>query len=248
MKPEALIAALVLTTVYLLGDWLQRRAESLGHRRWLSFAAGVSVAYVFMDVLPELSKYNQSAVEIAGEHPLFGAQRIYGLALASFVILYGLDHLAAVTGKARSSELKESEPHGHGREYMGVLQVAGFAVYSWLIGYLLVERAEKGLLAMTLYVVALGLHFLIIDHTLREKRGAAYRRLGRWVLAASVPLGALAGQFWPISQLAFARCFAVIAGGMVMTSAQAELPTDREGRFWPFCGGSIAYAILLMAT
>jgi hypothetical protein len=34
-----------------------------------------------------------------------------------------------------------------------------------------------------------------------------------------------------ISEVAFARLFAFIAGGMVMTSAQAELPTDRNGRF-----------------
>src|SRR5262245_50266331 len=139
MNLVAMIAALALATVYVLGEWLHRRTECLGHRRWLSFAAGVSVAYVFVDVLPELSRYNQSAVEIAGEHPLFGAQRIYGLALGSFVLLYGLDHLASVHGKPASTEQTEG---ASGRpDRVTALQVGGFAVYSWLIGYLLVERA-----------------------------------------------------------------------------------------------------------
>lgn len=238
----AFVCAFALATAYALGEWLERFAESLGHRRWMSFAAGVSVAYVFVDVLPELSLRNQAVVQIEGEHPLFGAQRIYGLALVAFVLLYGLDHLVSVKKRGPAAEDESTS------DFVDVLQVVGFTVYSWMIGYLLVERAEKGTLALALYVVAMGLHFLIIDHSLQEKRGRNYRRLGRWVLAASVPVGCLAGSLTPISEVAFARLFAFVAGGMVMTSAQAELPTEREGRFWPFCLGSIVFAILLLAT
>jgi hypothetical protein len=43
----------------------------------------------------------------------------------------------------------------------------------------------------------------------------------------------------------FARLFAVLAGGVVITSLKAELPGEREGRFWPFCLGAAAYAVLL---
>lgn len=234
--------AFALAAAYALGEWLERCAEQIGHRRWMSFAAGVSTAYVFVDVLPELGVRNQAVVRIEGEHLFFGEQRIYGLALVAFVLLYGLDHLVSVRKLGRATAESPTS------DFADWLQVVGFAVYSWMIGYLLVERAEKGTLALVLYVVAMGLHFLIVDHSLQEKRGPNYQRFGRWVLAASVPMGCLAGSLLPISEVVFARIFAFIAGGMVMTSAQAELPTEREGRFWPFCLGAIVYAVVLLAT
>src|SRR5262249_14628785 len=106
----------------------------------------------------------------------------------------------------------------------------------------------RGAVALVLYVIAMGLHFLIIDHSLQEKRGRSYRRFGRWLLASSVPLGCAAGMFLPVSEVAFARLFAFLAGGVGEQSAQSELPRERNGRFWPFCAGSIIYAVLLLAT
>jgi hypothetical protein len=31
-----------------------------------------------------------------------------------------------------------------------------------------------------------------------------------------------------------------------MNSLIAELPKEKEGRFWPFCGGAAAYAVMLL--
>jgi hypothetical protein len=58
------VCAFALSVAYALGEWLERYAERLGHRRWMSFAAGVSLAYVFVDVLPELSLRNEVVVRI----------------------------------------------------------------------------------------------------------------------------------------------------------------------------------------
>ncbi len=242
MTLTTLICALVLALAFIFGDRLERFAESLGHRRWMSFAAGVSTAYVFVEVIPELSLHNQAAVEIAGNHPLFGAQRIYGQALVAFVVLYGLDHFVPKRKHRTGGE------QGVAFDGADLLQIAGFAVYSWLIGYFLMERAEKGVLVLGLYTAAMGLHFMIVDHMLRESRGEVYGRHGYWILAVSVPLGWLSGGYMPVSKLTFARLFAWVAGGMLITSAQAELPTEREGRFWPFCVGAAGYAMLILAV
>jgi hypothetical protein len=50
----------------------------------------------------------------------------------------------------------------------------------------------------------------------------------------------------PLSEAAFARLFALLAGGVVITSLKAELPDDRKGRFWPFCLAALVFALLLM--
>jgi len=94
----------------------------------------------------------------------------------------------------------------------------------------------------------MAVHFLIVDHSLGEEHGRAYRPRGRWLLAASVLVGWLIGVMAPLSEVAVARLFAVLAGGVVITSLRSELPDDREGRFWPFCLGAVLFAAVLLAA
>ena len=67
-------------------------------------------------------------------------------------------------------------------------------------------------------------------------------------LAASVLAGWAVGAMLPLSEATLARLFAVLAGGIVITSLRSELPDEREGRFWPFVLGAAAFAALLLAT
>jgi hypothetical protein len=206
----------------------------------VSVAAGVSVAYVFVDVLPELAAQHETFRKAAGEGLLFAEQRIYVLALLSFVALYGLEHMVLASRERRREAAPEAADPGYW------LHLGGFAAYSALIGYLLVERAGRGPLALAVYGLAMALHFLIVDHSLREEHGRVYDHGGHWVLAASVLAGWVAGATTPLSEVVFARLFAVLAGGVVITSLRAELPGEREGRFWPFCLGAAAYTVLLL--
>ena len=96
------------------------------------------------------------------------------------------------------------------------------------------------------YTFAMAVHFLIVDHSLSEEHGRAYGSRGRWLLAASVIIGWIIGVVTPLSEVVVARLFAVLAGGVVITSLRAELPDDREGRFWPFCIGAVIFAGFLI--
>ena len=117
-----------------------------------------------------------------------------------------------------------------------------------MIGYLLAERAEAGLGVLATYTAAMAIHFAIVNHSLAEECGEQYARRSRWWLAGAVVAGCLAGFALPLSEPAFARLFAILAGGVTITSLRAELPDDRRGRFWPFCAGAAAYAALLLAV
>jgi hypothetical protein len=238
-------AAVLLALMYPLGGRLQARgagAAVWGRRRWVSAAAGVSVAYVFVDILPELAAQHGAFLQAVGHGVLFAEQRIYVLALLAFVTLYGLEHIVL----ASRERDRAGETAVGGAVYW--LHLAGFAAYSGLIGYLLVERAERGPVALAVYAFAMALHFLILDHALREGHGRFYGRTGRSVLAASVLLGWLVGARTPLSDVAFARLFALLAGGVVITTVTAELPGERRGRFWPFCLGAVGFATLLLLT
>jgi len=243
----SLAAAVVFAGAYLAGGGLG--ASEAGERFWsrrrfLSAAAGISVAYIFIDVLPELEFQRQVVVKAAGgTELLFAEQRIYLLALLSFVVLYGLEHMVLVNRERR----RESVAVGDA-DAVFWLQLAGYAAYSALIGYLVIERAERGALPLIAYTFAMAVHFLIVDHSLAEEHGRAYRPRGRWLLAASVLVGWLIGVVAPLSEVAVARLFAVLAGGVVITSLRAELPDDREGRFWPFCLGAVIFAAVLIVA
>jgi len=242
---SSLLAAIVLASVYALriGAGEGEAAERFwSRRRWVSAAAGVSVAYVFVDVLPELAAQNRAIAEAAGETGLlFAEQRVYVLALASFVVMYGLEHMVLASRGERQGAIEEGV-----RDGVYWLHLAGFGVYSALIGYLLVERAERGIRSLLVYALAMAIHFVIVNHSLTEEHGHAYRRGGHWSLAASVAAGWAVGAMLPLSEVAVARLFALLAGGVVITSLKAELPDDRQGRFWPFCLGALAFALLLM--
>jgi hypothetical protein len=243
----SLAAALVFASAYLVGGPLSasetiERFRTRG--RYISAAAGISVAYIFVDVLPELEVQRQVLVKAAtGVELLFAEQRIYLLALLSFVVVYGLEQMVLVTRDGRRETISAGRP-----DVVFWVQLAGYAAYSALIGYLLTERAERGAMALGVYAFAMAVHFLIVDHALTEAQGRAYAPRGRWLLAGSVLVGWFIGVATPVSEAVVARLFAVLAGGVVITSLRAELPDDRQERFWPFCTGAMIFAALLVVA
>jgi CDP-diglyceride synthetase len=149
---------------------------------------------------------------------------MYALALASFVLFYGE------------------------RDTVYRLHLIGFAAYSALIGYIVVERAERGWLVLAPYTLAMAVHFLIVGHSLSGEHRLQHRSSSRWLLAGSVLAGWLLGSTTQLSEMTFARLYAVLAGGVVINSLTHELPGDRKGRFWPFCLGAVVFALALLAS
>ena len=241
----SLAAATVIAAAYLIGGSLVGSEASerfWARRRYISAAAGISVAYVFVDVLPELELQRKAVVAAAGARDLlFAEQRIYLVALVSFVVINGLQHIVLVNRERRHATVAAGR-----RDGIYWLQLAGYAAYSALIGCLLVERVEGGIASLVAYSLAMAVHFLIVDHSLEEEHGQAYGSGGRWLLALSVMAGWCLAVVAPLPETVMARLFALLAGGVVITSLNAELPSDREGRFWPFCLGAIAFAAFLL--
>jgi len=158
--------------------WLAHTPRSIWR---LSLAGGSSVAYVFLHLLPELAR-GQQALEGATRGELASSleQHIYLLALAGLTLFYGLERLAS---GSRLQTQNGAQATGAG---VFRLHIASFAIYSFLIGYLLVHGERSDLF---FYATAMGLHFLVNDHALREHHQARYDRVGRWLLAAAVLAG-----------------------------------------------------------
>jgi multisubunit Na+/H+ antiporter MnhB subunit len=239
LKP--IVATVVLALAYVFGYRLHA-LQSIHPRRWLSFGAGVSVAYVFVELLPELGEYQQRflAATLRQEMPLVH-RHVFLAALLGFVFYYGLDHLVS---RSRASTPARAE-EGHSL-LVYRLHVAGFAAYSALIGYVLVRGPDRALFALALYTLAMFLHFLGLDHALDREHPRRYRRRGRWFLSAVTGAGALVGFLTSIPDLFLATLMGLIAGGVVVNSMVMELPKEKEGRFWAFCLGAFLYSLILL--
>ena len=94
------VLAVCLALVHVFASrtqWVGR----IPQRWWISIAGGVSIAYIFLDILPELS-HAQSEVEHSSV-PWLGylEDHVYVLALAGLAAFYGLEKLAL---KSRSHQ------------------------------------------------------------------------------------------------------------------------------------------------
>lgn len=216
--------------------------ETIPRSRWLSLAGGASVAYVFIHIFPELNQGQVTLQRVDNAIVNYLEHHVYLMALLGFGIFYGLERVA-------TASRQEKQKQGSGdstTEEVFWLHISSFAVYNALIGYLLLHREEPGVWSLLVFFVAMALHFLVNDFGLRDHHKHSYRRIGRWVLAASVLVGWAIGRATEISEPAIAVLFAFLAGGIILNVLKEELPEERESRFWAFAAGATTYAALLL--
>lgn len=222
-----LCAALVFAVIHLLTPRLTF-LSALPRSRWLSFAGGVAVAYVFLHILPELAAVARTHVADGT-----GALWVWALALAGLSVFYGLERAIA------------ARPHpDHAPAFW--LHVGTVAVYNVIIGSLLLHREEAGLESLALYTVAMSLHFLSADFGMWQDHRKDYERVARWVLAAAVLAGWALGRWAEVPPFVIDCAFALLAGSVILNVMKEELPDDRQSRFGPFLVGAAGYGALLM--
>jgi zinc transporter ZupT len=234
---EAWLGAICLALIHLFASKL-RFLDVIPRSRWLSIAGGVAVGYALVHLLPELQKYHEvlrdsaskSRFEFIAEH------LVWVLVLLGLVVFYGLEKVAA-RAKTDKGETSSS---------VFWLHITSFGVYNALLGYLLV-REDRGLRSLVLFLIGIGLHFLVNDHGLRQHHKERYRRKGRWVLSGTILAGCLVGVLTEVHEAVMASVVAFLAGGILLNTFKEELPEERESRFWAFAMGAFGYAAILLA-
>ncbi|MFA9444089.1 hypothetical protein [Egicoccus sp. AB-alg6-2] len=220
-------------------------------RSWLlSAGSGVSAAYVFVHLLPELAHVQRHLLETtAVQRVPYLASHAWLVALAGLAVFYGLE-LSARRSRADRSAASEGRARGvapPADRRVGWTHLASYTAYNAVIGYLLVERAELSLAALAAFAFAMGVHFVVNDHGLREHHADLYDRVGRWLVAFGVLAGWAVGVATTVSEATLGLLLAFLGGGVIMNVLKEELPADRRARWTPFVLGAAAYAALLLA-
>lgn len=217
--------------------------ESVPRSRLLSAAGGISVAYVFIHLLPELNKHNQvldRSIESAALK--FFENHTYIVAMIGLAVFYGLERIV------KTSKKKQQKKNNLDRASKGVfwIHIVSFFLYNSLIGYLLLHGEQETISGLIFYFIALSVHFITSDHALREAHKEIYDRIGRWLLAAAILTGWVIGIAWKVNENIIAVLFALLAGGVILNVMKEELPEERESDFWAFSAGLAGYTLLLM--
>lgn len=230
------VIVLVLAVVHLAAGAL-KVLDVLPRSRWLSAAGGVSVAYVFVHLLPELASARAFLVERDDQLLASPELDIYIIALAGVVSYYALERL--VRSRRRDGGRDVSPADSTFR-----LHVTSFCIYNALIGYIVATSPSL----RVWFGLAMAVHFLITDYALRHDHPGAYIRIGRWVVTGAIVAGWLAGLLVELPEIVPHLAMAFLGGGIILNVMKEELPPERESRLLPFAAGAAGYAALLAAT
>ncbi|PRY14207.1 hypothetical protein CLV24_10417 [Pontibacter ummariensis] len=209
---------------------------------WLSVAGGISVAYIFLHLFPELSEGQEQVNKVLSSLG-FLENHIYLLALIGLALFYGLERAAL---SSKHDQVKKGETEQPVAEVFWV-HISSFAVYNALIGYLLFQREEGPIQQMILFAVAMALHFVVNDYGLQDHYHEDYRKKGRWVLVVALVLGWVLGFVIVLPEHVTSMVMAFIGGAVILNVLKEELPEERKSRYWAFLLGAGAYAALLLA-
>ncbi|MEP0909539.1 hypothetical protein NDI45_01255 [Leptolyngbya sp. GB1-A1] len=239
--PLAGLLAIGLALVHIFAYRL-RFLDITPRSRWLSFGSGVSVAYVFVHILPDLSHFQTTLPDSVPERLAFLEHHVYLMALLGLAMFYGLERVAKIS-RQRSQEAGNGDVT---EAKVFWLHIVSFGLYNLLIGYLLLHREEPGYASLLLFSFAMALHFVVNDYGLHQHHKKAYVKIGRWILAATVIAGWAIGSHSEVPHAVIALLFSFLAGGIVLNVLKEELPEERDSRFWTFAFGATGYAALLL--
>ena len=242
--PIALITlamALSFCAVHLFVGRL-RFLERTPRSKWLSFAGGVAVGYVFLHIMPELAAHAETFEEAIGLRATLAEGWVYALSLTGLVLFYGLERALKTSREEQKEEPRRDRPE-HGVFW---LHIAASSLLIVMIAYLLNNREDATVPGLALYFAAMVLHFLTADFGTRTHHPEIYDARGRWVLCAATLGGWLLGLTLELPEIVIGGLFAFVGGGIVLLVLKEELPEERKSFFLPFFGGAALYAALVL--
>ncbi|MEM9008044.1 MAG: hypothetical protein AAGE59_31610 [Cyanobacteria bacterium P01_F01_bin.86] len=237
-----LVLAICLALVHIFASKTQWLAK-IPQCWWMSIAGGVSIAYIFLDIFPELSHAQEEILHSENALIDYLEHHVYLLALLGLAIFYGLEKLAM------GSRSQRQVHHGEDSTHRGVfwIHVISFGIYNGILGYLLHEAENHGLISCLILFFALALHFVVNDVGLREHHKQIYDHTGRWLLAGAILFGWVLGEAFHLDGAAIAAIWALVAGGIILNVLKEELPEEQESHFGMFLAGAAVYAVVLLA-
>lgn len=226
----AFFSILILASVHFFAAKMQF-VNTLVHGRFLSIGGGIAIAYVFVDLLPNLSESDKLIRQwLSGIFPYF-ERHVYILALCGFLLFF-------ITDRSKSF-VWEDTAHW--------LSLGSYSLFNFFIGYAIAFKDDPTIQPLALFTFAMALHYFTNDYTLIKEDAIAFKDYGKWILIGSLITGWIIGNLFIISDAAIALINAFIAGGVIMNVTRHELPAENPNSTLSFLLGSFFYTAVLLA-
>lgn len=223
----AFLTLIIFVFIHLYAN----KANVLGwvwHARFLSFAAGISFAYVFIDLLPTLEKGQPILKQAIDPLVPYLDRHSYLIALIGFLFFYGIQGVKSSKSRTFYSS------------------IGGFTLFNFFIGASLSDVNNPDIQPLILFSIAIGLHYFIHDHNTREIDAELYDQVGRWILVLALIIGWLVGFYFTIPETIIDLVVAFLAGGVLLNVMHYELPKREPGTYKFFLLGSLLYTFILL--
>lgn len=225
---SGLISLSLLAIIHLFAN----QAHVLGwvwHGRFLSFAAGISFAYVFVDLLPALEKGQPLLKEVIDPVIPYLDHHAYLVALCGVLVFYGL---------------RLSFPQHPKRKFW--MNLGGYLVFNFFVGASLADALNPDIQPLILFTTAIGLHYFVHDHSVMQDETVSYERCCRYLLALALFFGYAVGAFTKIPDALVAIVVSFLAGGVLLNSLHYELPKREQLGYCFFVMGSVLYTLIIL--
>ena len=201
------------------------------------------MAFVATRLLPAVGEGESKLKRLTAGTPLeaIPAPGFFTL-LLSVLLFYGFYRMI------KSSRRRQQESNESSKSALLPFWIhqSAYAAVNVIIGALLVRQVQDGWPALLLFFVAKGSALLMLDHAFFDDHGKVYDRVGRWLVAAAVPVGALLELTVQTSDVAAVLMKAVLGGAVILNVLAEEVPPGRRSSFAAFLAGAVAYATLVV--
>ena len=193
--------------------------------RAASFIAGVSVAYLFLIILPELFDEAKRADQV-----------IFVSLLTGFTLLFSIEKY--ITKETPKNSLKEN---------LSSLHALSFFIYHFLLGVTLVEISRLGLFKSTLFFIPILFYSGVGLISLEKISGRLTASLPvRVILASSSLLGVVFAEYIFQFQQLFAVLFGIVIGAFLYVVLLDFVPKESSGSPVYFTIGIFIYSLLIL--
>jgi zinc transporter ZupT len=219
LKVISLVFGLLLGVIHYYSEML-KLPEGTKRYRVISFAAGISIAYLFLDLLP---------------HTYEAATHLKNFVFVFLLLGFVIFHLA------EKNIYKHANREKLAKELKEVHSISFFCYY-FIVGIVLCNKIQINLLEGSLFLIPIALHAALSTASLSQIHGDI--RESRWAkitLSLSSLLGVIFVQLVPIPNILDNILVSIIAGILLYIIVKEFLPDKEKGQPLFFALGIILF-------
>lgn len=232
----------LLAGVFVAGHFLAPRLVSMNstaNQVVNSLAAGVSIAFVFGNMLPRLAQGGALLQHLNGNGQvpsLLVESGLFFTALAGLLVIYSFQVRGANGGSSPSPS------YG--------FRITIFAFMSLMYGFSLPAFVLSGWDYAALLTVVMVAHTMARDRILAMDHPERYASKDRWIGLIAVVAGVITAMFLPpVNPLVLLLPLAFLSGSLLMTTFRSEMPSPTKVKLkWLLLSAATTTLILIAAA